>query len=356
MTATPVTAAPPTASPSRPESPPSPRRRGDVGEVSRLTYVEALVEGIRDEMRRDPDVFFMGQDVGPMGGAMQGARGLFEEFGPRRVKDTPISESAMVGAAVGAALAGKRPIVEVSFGEFLPTAMNQIVLQAANLHYMTAGVARVPLVLRTRVGDGPYRGHPQMYEAWFTHIPGLKVVMPSTPADAKGMMVAAIRDPNPVLFFEHMWLYHGVRGDVPGGDYTTPLHSTFLRRHGQHATVAATGWMVHKALTAATQLAQEGIEVEVVDLACLAPLETTLLEESVRKTSRLVVAHEAWRTSGFGAEIAATLAERCFFDLDAPVARVAAPDAPLPLSKPLRDAFLPDVADIVAAIRAVLAA
>lgn len=324
--------------------------------MTRLTFVEALVEGIRDEMRRDPDVFMFGQDVGPMGGAMQGAKGLFDEFGPRRIKDTPISESAMVGAAVGAALTGKRPIVEVSFGEFLPTAMNQIVLQAANLHYMTCGAASVPMVLRTRIGDGPYRGHPQCYEAWFAHVPGLRVVMPSTAADAKGMMVSAIRDPNPVLFFEHMWLYHGVRGDVPDGDHTTPLDGTFRRREGRDVTIAATGWMVHKALTAAEQLATDGIDVEVLDVACLAPLNTALVEESVKKTSRLVVAHEAWRTGGIGAEIAATIAERCFYDLDAPVARVAAPDSPLPLAKPLRDAFLPDTADLTAAVRSVLAA
>jgi pyruvate dehydrogenase E1 component beta subunit len=324
--------------------------------MARLTFVEALVEGIRDEMRRDSDVFMLGQDIGPMGGAMQGAQGLYEEFGPRRVRDTPISESAMVGAAVGAALTGKRPIVEISFGEFLPTAMNQIVLQAANLHYMTCGAARVPMVLRTRIGDGPYRGHPQCYEAWFTHVPGLKVVMPSTPADAKGMMVTAIRDPNPVLFFEHMWLYHGVRDDVPDDDYATPLDSTFVRREGTDVTVAATGWMVHKALAAAEQLAAERIGVEVVDVACLAPLSTAVLEGSVRKTSRLVVAHEAWRTTGFGAEIAATIAERCFFDLEAPPVRVTAPQSPLPLAKPLRDAFLPDVGDIVQGVRAVLAA
>src|SRR5688572_4672850 len=324
--------------------------------MTRLTFVDALVDGICDEMRRDPDVFMFGQDVGPMGGAMQGAKGLFDEFGPRRIKDTPISESAMVGAAVGAALTGKRPIVEVSFGEFLPTAMNQIVLQAANLHYMTCGAASVPMVLRTRIGDGPYRGHPQSYESWFAHVPGLKVVMPATAADAKGMMVSAIRDPNPVLFFEHMWLYHGVRGDVPDGDHTTPLDGTFVRREGRHVTVAATGWMVHKALTAAEQLAPDGVDLEVVDLACLAPLNTERVEESVKKTSRLVVAHEAWRTGGFGAEIAATVGERCFYDLDAPVARVAAPDSPLPLAKPLRDAFLPDTHDIITVVKAVLAA
>lgn len=323
--------------------------------MSRLTFVEALVEGIRDEMRRDPDVFLIGQDVGLMGGAMGGARGLYEEFGPRRIKDAPISESAMVGAAVGAALVGKRPIVEISFGEFLPTAMNQIVLQAANLHYMTAGAASVPMVLRTRVGDGPYRGHPQSYESWFVHVPGLKVVMPSTPEDAKGMMVAAIRDPNPVLFFEHMFLYHGVRGEVPRGDHVTRLSSTFCRREGKHVTVAATAWMVHQALAAAEELASEGIDAEVIDLACLAPLEIDLLASSVKKTNRLVIAHEAWKIGGFGAEIAATIAEQCLFDLEAPIARVGAPHAPLPLSKSLRDAFLPDTTDVVQAIRRVLA-
>jgi acetoin:2,6-dichlorophenolindophenol oxidoreductase subunit beta len=324
--------------------------------VSRLTFVEALVEGIRDEMRRDPDVFMVGQDVGAMGGAMGGARGLFEEFGPRRVRDAPISESAMVGAAVGAALVGKRPIVEISFGEFLPTCMNQIVLQAANLHYMTAGAARVPLVLRTRIGDGPYRGHPQCYEAWFAHVPGLRVLLPATAEDAKGMMVAAIRDPNPVLFFEHMYLYHAVRGEVPEGDHTTPIDRAFVRREGREVTVAATGWMVHQALAVAERLAGEGIEVEVLDLACLAPLDVETLTASVRKTGRLVVAHEAWKIGGFGAEVAAVAAQECFYHLDAPVLRVGAPHAPVPISKPLRDLFLPDETDVLGAVRGVLAA
>jgi acetoin:2,6-dichlorophenolindophenol oxidoreductase subunit beta len=294
--------------------------------------------------------------VGAMGGAMGGARGLFEEFGPRRVRDAPISESAMVGAAVGAALVGKRPIVEISFGEFLPTCMNQIVLQAANLHYMTAGAARVPLVLRTRIGDGPYRGHPQCYEAWFAHVPGLRVLLPATAEDAKGMMVAAIRDPNPVLFFEHMYLYHAVRGEVPEGDHTTPIDRAFVRREGREVTVAATGWMVHQALAVAERLAGEGIEVEVLDLACLAPLDVETLTASVRKTGRLVVAHEAWKIGGFGAEVAAVAAQECFYHLDAPVLRVGAPHAPVPISKPLRDLFLPDETDILGAVRGVLAA
>ena len=324
--------------------------------MARLTFVEALVEGIAQEMRRDPDVFLLGQDVGVMGGPMQGAKGLYDEFGPRRVRDTPISESAMVGAAVGAALMGKRPIVEISFGEFLPTAMSQIVLQAANLHYMTAGAVSVPLVLRTRVGDGPYRGHPQSYESWFVHVPGLKVVMPATPADAKGLMIAAIRDPNPVLFFEHMFLYHGLRDGVPEGEHTTPIGRAFVRRAGRDVTVAATAWMVHRALAAAAQLASEGIAVEVLDLATLAPLDVETLAASVKKTGRLVVAHEAWKVGGFGAEVAATVAEQCFYDLDAPIVRVGAPQAPVPLSKPLRDAFLPGTGDVVVAVRRVLAA
>jgi acetoin:2,6-dichlorophenolindophenol oxidoreductase subunit beta len=181
----------------------------------RLTHMEAIVEAIAREMRRDESVFFIGQDVGPFGGSLQGSKGLYEEFGPRRIREAPISESAMVGAAIGAALFGRRPIVEVSFGEFLPAAMNQLINQAPNLHYMTGGVARVPVVIRTRVGDGPYGGHPQDYSAWFAHVPGLKLVMPATPADAKGLMTAAIRDDNPVLFFEGMSLSHGPREEVP---------------------------------------------------------------------------------------------------------------------------------------------
>ena len=179
--------------------------------MARLSFAEALVEGMRHELRTDERVFLMGQDIGKMGGVMGGSRGLIEEFGPRRIRETPISESAMVGAAIGSAMVGKRPIVEISFGEFLPTCMSQIVLQAANLHYMTAGAIDVSIVVRTRIGDGPYRGHPQCYESWFAHVPGLKVVMPSTPTDARNLMIAAIRDPNPVIFFEHMWLAYIIR-------------------------------------------------------------------------------------------------------------------------------------------------
>ncbi len=323
--------------------------------MARLSFAEALVEGMRHELRTDERVFLMGQDIGKMGGVMGGSRGLIEEFGPRRIRETPISESAMVGAAIGSAMVGKRPIVEISFGEFLPTCMSQIVLQAANLHYMTAGAIDVSIVVRTRIGDGPYRGHPQCYESWFAHVPGLKVVMPSTPTDARNLMIAAIRDPNPVIFFEHMWLYHGVREEVDNSPTAVSLGKAAIRRAGRHVTVVATGWMVHKALEAAETLAVEGIEVEVVDLVSLAPLDIDTIASSVRRTSRIVVAHEAWKVGGIGAEITAAITEACFFDLEAPPVRVGAPHHPLPMAKPLRDAFVPDVNDLLRAIRQAMA-
>ncbi len=323
--------------------------------MARLSFAEALVEGMRHELRTDERVFLMGQDIGKMGGVMGGSRGLIEEFGPRRIRETPISESAMVGAAIGSAMVGKRPIVEISFGEFLPTCMSQIVLQAANLHYMTAGAIDVSIVVRTRIGDGPYRGHPQCYESWFAHVPGLKVVMPSTPTDARNLMIAAIRDPNPVIFFEHMWLYHGVREEVDNSPTAASLGKAAIRRAGRHVTVVATGWMVHKALEAAETLAVEGIEVEVVDLVSLAPLDIDTIASSVRRTSRIVVAHEAWKVGGIGAEITAAITEACFFDLEAPPVRVGAPHHPLPMAKPLRDAFVPDVNDLLRAIKQAMA-
>src|SRR3990172_1161042 len=238
----------------------------------RMTFVEALVEGIREEMRRDPNVFVLGQDIGPFGGSLRSTLGLWEEFGPARIFDTPISESAAAGVCLGAALEGLRPILDISFGEFLASAMPQIVLHAPVVHWLTLGKARVPLTIRTKVGEGPYGGHPQCFEAWFTHVPGLKVVMPSTPGDAKGLMKTAIRDDDPVLFFEHMYLYHGVRDVVPDGEHLVPIGRAEVKRPGKDVTVAATAWMVHRALQAAHQLAAEGIEVEVLDLRTLAPL------------------------------------------------------------------------------------
>ncbi|MDP8923749.1 MAG: alpha-ketoacid dehydrogenase subunit beta [Chloroflexota bacterium] len=322
--------------------------------MTRMTFAEALVGAIAREMRRDPDVFLIGQDIGPFGGAMQGTRGLFEEFGPRRIRDAPISESAMVGAAIGAALQGKRPIVEVSFGEFLPCAMNQIVLQAANLRYMTAGATRVPVVIRTRVGDGPYRGHPQSYEAWFAHVPGLKVVMPATPADASGLMTAAIRDDDPVMIFEQMFLYHAIRDDVPDGDHVTPIGVARVAREGRDVTIAATAWMVHRSLEVARTLRDEGIDAEVIDLRTLAPLDADTLLTSVRKTGRLVVAHEAWKVGGIGAEVAAVVAEGAFDALEAPIARVGAPSIPVPSATALRNMTIPSAEKIADAVRSVV--
>jgi pyruvate dehydrogenase E1 component beta subunit len=320
----------------------------------RMTFVEALVDAIAHEMRRDPRVFLIGQDVGPFGGAMSGARGLFEEFGPGRVRDAPISESAMIGAGVGAALFGQRPIVEISFGEFLPCAMNQLALQAPNVHYMTAGRASVPLVIRTRVGDGPYRGHPQSYEAWFAHVPGLKVVMPAFPTDAKGLMLAAIRDPNPVLVFEQMFLYHGVREAVPEGEHLVEIGRARVVAPGSDVTIAASGWLVHRALTVAEQVEEDGVSAEVIDLRTLAPLDVATLVGSVRKTGRLIVAHEAWRVGGIGAEVAATVADEAFGDLRAPIKRVGARHVPIPSSASLRELALPDDDELVRAVRAVM--
>ena len=331
-----------------------PDTRHPTPDTRRLSFAEALLEGIAEEMRRDDSVFTYGQDVGAFGGIMQSCRGLLEEFGGWRVRGAPISESALVGTAIGAALFGKRPIVEVSFGEFLPCAMNQLVLQAPNLRYMTGGRADVPVVVRTRVGDGPYRGHPQSYEAWFAHLPGLKVVMPATPADAKGLMKAAIRDDGPVLFFEHMFLYHGVRDGVPGDDYLTPIGPAAVRRQGRDVTIAATAWMVHKSLSAAQDLAREGIEAEVLDLRTLNPLDTDTVVTSVRKTGRLVVAHEAWKVGGIGGEVAATIAEQAFDYLEGPIVRVGAPHVPIPSASELRNLVIPSKADVISAVRATL--
>jgi pyruvate/2-oxoglutarate/acetoin dehydrogenase E1 component len=316
--------------------------------------MEAVVEAIAGEMRRDERVFLVGQDLGAMGGPLQSTAGLFEEFGARRVRETPISESAMVGAAIGAALYGQRPIVEISFGEFLPCAMNQLVLQAPNLHYMTGGAARCPVVVRTRIGDGPYRGHPQDYTAMLAGVPGWTVVTPSTPADAKGLMAAAIRAENPVLFVEPMGLVHAPRGDVPDGEHLEPIGPARLARPGRDATVVAYGSAVQLALDAAARLTPEGVEVEVIDLRSLAPWDRPMVLESVARTNRLVIAHETWTIGGVGAEVAATVAAEAIDDLAAPILRVGAQPVPIP-SGPLRARALPTAEQIVAALRRVLA-
>jgi pyruvate dehydrogenase E1 component beta subunit len=259
----------------------------------------------------------------------------------------------MVGAAIGAAMFGRRPIVEVSFGEFLPAAMNQLINQAPNLHYMTGGAARVLVVIRTRVGDGPYGGHPQDYVSWFAHVPGLKVVVPATPADAKGLMIAAIRDDNPVLFVEPMSLSHARRAEVRDGDYVVPIGSARLARPGRDVTLVVWGSMLPPALQAAATVSSEGAEVEIIDLRSLAPWDAEMVVDSVRRTRRLVIAHETWVTGSFGAEVAATVAGMPQLDLLAPIKRVGAAPVPVP-SGPLRALALPTSAQIAAAIRASL--
>jgi pyruvate dehydrogenase E1 component beta subunit len=289
-----------------------------------------------------------------MGGSLQGTHGLSAEFGPRRIREAPISESAMVGAAIGAALFGQRPIVEISFGEFLPAAMSQLINQAPNLRYMTGGVARVPVVIRTRVGDGPYGGHPQDYSVWFAHVPGLKVVMPATPSDARRLMLSAIRDDNPVLFFEPMSLAHGPRDAVSADDGPVPIGLARLARTGTDITIAAIGSMVNASLRAAETLRSDGIEAEVIDLRSIQPLDTQMVIESVRKTGRLVTVHESWITAGLGAEIVASVAETCPESLRSPVVRVGTAAVPTPSGK-VRPHAVPNTDRIIEAVRKTLA-
>jgi pyruvate dehydrogenase E1 component beta subunit len=320
----------------------------------RLTHMEAVIDAIAAAMRADPRVFYIGQDVGAMGGSMQGTKGLLEEFGPKRIREAPISESAMVGAALGAALFGQRPIVEISVGAFLPAALNQLINQAPNIHYMTGGTARLPVVVRTRVGDGPYGGHPQDYSAWFAHVPGWKVLMPATPADAKGMMTAAIRDQGPVLFFEAMSLSHAARAPVPDGAFDTPIGQARIAREGRDVTVVAVGSSLPLAVRAAGELAAEGIELEILDLRSLRPLDRDAIIASVRRTRRLITVHEAWVAGGIGAEVVACVAEEAPQLLLAPVIRIGASPVPVPSGK-VRPHALPNAGHVVEAARRVMA-
>ncbi len=318
-----------------------------------LTYLEAISFGLREEMRHDDTVFCLGQDIGAFGGAFKVTEGLIEEFGPDRVWDTPLAESAIVGTAVGAAVEGMRPICEMQFADFISCGFDQLVNVAAKMHYRQG--LSVPMVVRLPSGGGFSGGpfHSQNPEAWFLQAPGLKVVGPSTPDDAKGLLAAAVRDPNPVLYLEHKNLYRRVRGEVAEGRYETPLGEIRLAREGADLTVIAYGAMVHTALEATEDL--DGAGVEVVDLRTLCPLDTEGILASVRKTSKVVVLHEATRSCGIGAEVCALIAEEAFEDLDGPVMRVTAPDVPIPFSPPLERAVLPQVDDVKEACRELLA-
>ncbi|MEM2994772.1 MAG: alpha-ketoacid dehydrogenase subunit beta [Candidatus Bathyarchaeia archaeon] len=320
-----------------------------------LTYREALREALREEMRRDPTVFLLGEDIGKYwGGAFKVTEGLAEEFGDERVRDTPISESAIIGAAIGAALTGMRPVAEIMFGDLTALAMDQIANQAAKIHYMFGGQTKCPLVIRTPFGGGVNIAthHSQSLEAWFMHVPGLYVAVPSTPYDAKGLLKSAIRGENPTLFCEHKLLYP-VKGEVPESEYTIPFGQADVKREGSDVTIVATLYMVHKALKAAEKLEREGINAEVVDPRTLTPLDKQTIIKSVKKTGRIVIVSEDCKTAGVSAEIAAVIAEEAIDYLDAPIRRVAEPDTPIPFSPPLEKYVIPDEKAIIKAVREV---
>lgn len=318
-----------------------------------ITYAEAIREAMSEELRRDPTVFLMGEDIGIYGGAFAVTRGMLEEFGEERIRDTPISEAVIAGAATGAALTGMRPVAEIQFSDFLSLTMDQLVNQAAKIRYMFGGKARVPLVIRAPMGSGTGAAaqHSQSQEAWFAHVPGLKVVVPSTPSDAKGLLIAAIRDDNPVVFLEHKLLYR-MKGQVPAGEYTVPLGVTDVKREGKDVTIVATSIMVPRALAAAERLSQEGIEAEVIDPRTLRPLDDAPIIASARKTGRVLIAHEAVQSGGFGGEIAARIvSSEAFYYLDAPVRRLGGAESPIPYNPVLERAAVPQEDDIVEAAR-----
>jgi 2-oxoisovalerate dehydrogenase E1 component beta subunit len=319
--------------------------------MAEKTYLQAISDGLRQEMRRDPRVCVLGEDVGVYGGAFKVTLGFQEEFGPWRVLDMPLSETAIVAGATGAALMGLRPVAEMQFADFVSCAWDHLVTVAAKQNYR-AGTP-VPIVLRLPSGGGFSGGpfHSQNPESSFAHVPGLKIVCPATPADAKGLLVTAIEDANPVLFFEHKHLYRRIKGDVPDERYTVPFGEARVHRAGDDVTVVTWGAMVYTADEAAARLEADDVSVEVLDLRTLIPWDRERVLESVRRTSKVLVLHEDTRTGGFGAEIAATIAEEVFEHLDAPVRRVAAPDSPVPFSPVLEKAFIPQVDDVAAALR-----
>ncbi len=318
-----------------------------------ITFVEATLEALREEMRRDPAIFYMGEGIGARGGNFTQTKGLYDEFGPERVRDTPISELGFTAAGVGAAMAGMHPVADLMFADFIAEAMSQVVHQAAKVHYISGGRIEVPLIVRAAFGVVRSAGahHSGSLYPWFMHVPGLKVAVPSSPADAKGLWKTALRERCPVMIFEHKGLYNQ-KGPVPEGEYLTPFGQAAIARAGRDATIAATALMVHKSLQAASILEGEGISVEVLDLRTLVPLDEESILKSVARTGRLVIADEAHETCGVGAEIAARVAARGFDFLDAPIARVSMLQAPHPFSPPLEAALLPSPEKIAAAVRA----
>ncbi|KEP26163.1 pyruvate dehydrogenase [Bacillus zhangzhouensis] len=321
--------------------------------VREISYLEAVREAMSQEMRENQDVFILGEDIGVYGGAFGVTRGMIEEFGPERVRNTPISEAAIAGGAVGAALTGMRPILELQFSDFITIAMDQLVNQAAKTRYMFGGKGKVPLVVRTPAGSGTGAAaqHSQSLEAWMAHIPGLKVVQPSTAYDAKGLLKAAMNDDNPVIFYEHKLLYKTI-GEVPEEQYSIPLGKADVKRSGKDVTIVATAIMVHKALEAAKELEAEGIDVEIIDPRTLVPLDEETIIESVKKTGKCIVVHEAVKRGGYGGEIASMIAESEAFDyLDAPIKRLGGLAVPIPYNPTLEKAVIPQVPDIIEAAK-----
>jgi 2-oxoisovalerate dehydrogenase E1 component beta subunit len=326
--------------------------------MTTITYLDAIRAAIAEEMERDPDVFVIGEDVGALGGAFQATAGLRDRFGRDRVLDTPVSTSAIVGAAVGAAMMGMRPIAEMQFSDFITCAFDQVVNMAAPLAWRTAGTMHASLVIRGPSGGGTHSGpwHSRSPEAWFCHVPGLRVVVPATVYDAKGMLKSAIRDDDPVLFLEQKLLYRRLKEDVPEAEFTVPLGRAAIRRKGRDLSIITYGAMLYGALAAAGRLAKEdGAEAEVLDLRSLAPLDVEAIAATVRKTNRVLLLHEDTRTGGVGGEIAALIAQDLFGELDAPVMRVAAADTPFPYAPALESTYLPSVEDVVVAARRLLA-
>ena len=322
--------------------------------MANMSFAQALNDAHKLEMERDPNIYVAGEDVGVYGGIFGVTAGLLDQFTDKRVRDTPITESAIIGTAVGAAAAGLRPVIELMFVDFIGVALDQLYNQAAKMKYMFGGKAKLPLVMRASCGAGigAAAQHSQCLEAWFMHVPGLKVVMPSTPYDAKGLLISSIRDDNPVVFLEHKLLY-GMEGEVPEEAYTIPLGQADIKREGQDVTVVATAQMVNLSLSAAEKLSGDGISVEVVDPRTLSPLDEETILESVRKTHRLVIVHEEVKFAGSGAEIAAMVAEKAFDYLDAPIIRVAAPFTPVPFSPTLEREFIPSEEKIIQAVKTV---
>lgn len=321
-----------------------------------ITYLEAVREAMSQEMRENDDVFILGEDIGVYGGAFGVTRGLIEEFGPERVRNTPISESGIAGTAVGSALTGMRPILELQFSDFITIALDQVANQAAKIRYMYGGKGKVPMVLRTPSGSGTGAAaqHSQSLEAWVAHVPGLKVVQPSTAYDAKGLLKTAIEDDNPVIFYEHKLLYK-TKDDVPEDSYTIPLGKADVKREGSDVSIVATAIMVHRALEAAEELEKEGISVEVIDPRTLVPLDEETIVQSVSKTGRAVVVHEAVKRGGYGGEIASMIAESDAFDyLDAPIKRLGGASSPIPYNPELEKAHVPQVPDIIQAVKETL--